>query len=172
MLNQLEKHSIVNETLNISSHNRKSSCVPYKVGLRILWTRKTTYAFMLKQGGAAILTNYDSFLHQKCFSDSPKNMYCRSQNMNNQKHWYTPYFWLSTNISWHQCPQYIQDTSWFRLTLLQIDISSFMAFRQRNTSWWTQHLHTHGTPAVLAWYTCTNWPHLFGGKILYYASVI
>ena len=131
---------------------------------------------MLKHCGAAILTNYDSFFHQKCFSDSPKNRYCRSQNMNNQKHWYTPYFWLSTNISWHQCPQYIQDTSWFRLTLLQIDISSFRAFRQCNTSWWTQwhwHLHTHGTPAVLTWYT--NWPHLFFGAAEYaqiYAGII
>ena len=41
---------------------------------------------MLKHCGnyAAIMTNYVSFLHQKCFSDSTKDVYCRSQNMNNQ----------------------------------------------------------------------------------------
>jgi len=47
---------------------------------------------MLKHCGnyVAILTYYASFLCQKCFSDSPKDIYCRSQNMNNQKCWYTP----------------------------------------------------------------------------------
>jgi len=36
---------------------------------------------MLKHCGnyADILTNYASFLHQKCFSDSPKDIYYRSQ---------------------------------------------------------------------------------------------
>jgi len=58
---------------------------------------------------AAVLTKYASFLQQKCFSDLPKSiiLYCRSQNMNNQKHWHAP-----TNICWHRCPQYIQDASW------------------------------------------------------------
>ena len=48
---------------------------------------------MLKHCGnyAAVLINYASFLHQKCFSDLPKDVYYRSQNTNNQKHWYTPY---------------------------------------------------------------------------------
>ena len=54
---------------------------------------------MLKHCGnyAAIMANYASFLHQKCFSNKPKDIYYRSQNTNNQKHWYTPYFSLSTN---------------------------------------------------------------------------
>jgi len=57
-----------------------------------------------------------SFLHQKCFSDSPRDIYCRSQNMTGTFH---------TNICWDWCPQYIQDTSWFLLSLLRIDISAF-----------------------------------------------
>ena len=118
---------------------------------------------MLKHCGnyAAILTNYASFLHQKCFSHSPKDIYCKSQSMNNQKHWYNPYFSLSTNICWRQCPQYIQDASWFLLSLLFINIGAF----RRNKSWWTLchwHLHTHGTRAVLAWYA--TWPYPFWGK--------
>jgi len=124
---------------------------------------------MLKHCGnyAAILTNinYASFLHQKCFRDSPKDIYCRSQNMKNQKHWYTAYFSLSTNICLCQCPQYIQVASWFLLSLLQFDISAFRVFRWRNTSWWTQcywHVHTCGSQAVITWYT--TWPHPFLGK--------
>jgi len=84
------------------------------LGLRILCSKnhQVCYAFILKHCGnyAAILTNCASFLHQIYFTNSPKDIYCRSQNMNNQKHWYTPYSSLSTNI-WRQCPQYIQDAS-------------------------------------------------------------
>ena len=35
-------------------------------------------------------------LHHKCFSNSPRDIQCNSR-MNNQKHWYTPYYSLSTN---------------------------------------------------------------------------
>ena len=109
---------------------------------------------MLKHCGnyAAIYTNkYASFLHQKCFSDLPKDiiLYCRSQNMNIQKHWYTPY-------------------------LLRIDTSAFKAFRRCNTSWWTQchwhNIHTLGTWVVLTWYA--TWAHPFFRKISYYVSIM
>jgi len=44
------------------------------------------HTFMLKHCGiyAAVLTNYASFSHRKCFSDSPKDLYWWSQNVNNQ----------------------------------------------------------------------------------------
>ena len=95
---------------------------------------------------------------------SPKDIYCRSQNLNNQN-----IGTLHTNICWRQCPQYIQDASWFPLNLLRI---TFRAFRWRNTSWWTR-CHWHrlgGTRVMLMWYA--TWPHLFWGKIPFYASIM
>ena len=62
----------------------------------------TNYAILLGSKVVVImllfLPNYASFLHQNYFSDLPKDMYCKSQNMNNQKHWYFPYL-LQINIS-------------------------------------------------------------------------
>lgn len=58
------------------------------------------YAFRLKCCGnnyAAIFANYASFLLQNYFSDLSKDMYCKTQNMNNPKYWYTPYL-LQINI--------------------------------------------------------------------------
>ena len=73
-----------------------------------------------------------------------------------------------TNICWHCCPQYIQDASWFLLSLLPISIR---AFRWCNRSWWTWFpLHTHGTQAVVVWYA--TWAHPFFRKIPYYASIM
>ena len=81
--------------------------------------------YMLERCGnyAAVLTNYVSFLHSKCFSDLPKDIYCRSQNMNNQKHRYT-----HSNICWHWCPQYIQDASWSAEYISAYDMLSSLLF--------------------------------------------
>ena len=68
----------------------------------------TNYAILLGSNVVVImllfLPNYASFLHQNYFSDLPKDMYCKSQNMNNQKHWYFPYL-LQINISASRPPQ-------------------------------------------------------------------
>ena len=78
---------------------------------------------------------------------------------------------LYTNICWRWRPQYIEDASWFLLSLLQIDINAFRAFRRHNTIWWTWcHWHTCGTRAALTWYAM--WPHQFFRKIPYYASIM
>ena len=61
----------------------------------------TNYAILLGSNVVVImllfLPNYASFLHQNYFSDLPKDMYSKSQNMN-QKHWCFPYL-LQINIS-------------------------------------------------------------------------
>jgi len=57
------------------------------------------------------LPNYASFLHQNCFSNLPKDMYCKSQNMNNPKHWYTPYL-LQINIGASGLPSWWTRCHW------------------------------------------------------------
>jgi len=110
---------------------------------------------MLKHCGNydAVLTNYASFLHQKCFSNLPRTYIV------GVKTWIIKNIGtLHTNICWHCCPQYTQDARWFLLRPLPI--IDIRAFRWRNTSWWTWcHLHIHGTQAVVAWYA--TWAHPF-----------
>jgi len=67
-------------------HNRLENIVLIKPPIML--------AFMLKHCGnyAAILTNYASFLHLN--TSVIRQNTCRNLNMNNQKHWYNPYFWL------------------------------------------------------------------------------
>ena len=71
------------------------------------------YAMLLCSNVVVImlfLPNYASFLNQNCFSNSPKDMYCKCQNMNNPKHWYSPYL-LQINIGytswWTRCHWHI-----------------------------------------------------------------
>ena len=98
---------------------------------------------MLKHCGnyAAVLTNYASFLHLECFSNSPRTYVVRV------KTWTIKNIGtLHANICWRWCTEYTQDASWFLLSLLQINTSAFRAFRWHNTNWWTRcHWHTRGT---------------------------
>ena len=114
---------------------------------------------------AAVLTNYASFLHQKCFSNSPKDMYC--QNMNNQKHWYNPIlisagkgvlstFKILADFCW-ACSKSISVLSGPSYNIVQVD-----------------ELDSIGIHVGLELCSCdTQLDHtIFGGKIPYYASIM
>ena len=99
--------------------------------------KATNYAMLLYSNIVIIIPLfwpiiYASFLHQKCFSNLPKDIILYW----GVKIWITKSIGtLRINICWFWWPQYIQDASQFLLSLLPVDISAFRAFRWHNTIW-------------------------------------
>ena len=118
---------------------------------------------MLKHCGsyAAVLTNYMLHFYTKNASAS---IYYRSQSKNIAI--------LHTNICWHQCPQYIQDASWFLLSLLQINISAIRPSDVMQVNEFDA-IGIHMVFKLCLHNTGTQLDHtLFWGKIAYYATIM
>jgi len=127
---------------------------------------------------AAVLTNYICFIFYTKDASAIRQRTC----IVGVKTWIIKNIGtFHSKICWQGCPQYIQDVNWFLLSLFQINIRAFRAFRWYNTSWWTRcYWRTHGTRAVrnvttpflgdnpIIWSCVFHWglctPHLYHCK--------